>query len=63
MIDILDGKKGPKRDIVIMNAAAALISGDRSKNFTEAVEKASKAIDSGAGRKKLEEVREVSNKL
>ncbi|GBD97362.1 MAG TPA: anthranilate phosphoribosyltransferase [Nitrospirae bacterium] len=62
-IEILDGKKGPKRDIVLMNAAAALITGDRAKDFNEAVEQASQAIDSGAARRKLEQVKEVSNKL
>ena len=63
IIEILDGKKGPKRDIVLMNAAAALIVGDKAKDFNEAVEQASQAIDSGAARRKLEEVKEVSNKL
>ena len=62
-VDILKGKKGPKRDIVIMNAAAALITGDRAKSFTEAAEKASEAIDSGAALKKLEEVKAASNRL
>ncbi len=63
MIDILEGKKGPKREIVIMNAAAALITGGRANSFAEAVEKASHAIDSGAAREKLKEIKEVSNKL
>lgn len=62
-VDILKGKKGPKRDIAIMNAAAALITGDRAKSFTEAAEKASEAIDSGAALKKLEEVKVASNRL
>lgn len=62
-IDILKGKTGPKRDIVIMNAAAALITGDKAKSFVEAAEKASKAIDSGAALKKLEEVKVASNRL
>lgn len=62
-IDILEGQKGPKRDIVILNSAAALIAGDRTKNFSEACERASAAIDSGAARKKLEEIKEVSNRI
>lgn len=62
-IDILEGKKGPKRDVVIMNAAVALLSGDRVKSFSEAIEKASGAIDSGAARKKLEEIKVVTNRL
>jgi anthranilate phosphoribosyltransferase len=60
---ILNGEKGPKRDIVLMNVAAALVAGDKAANFNEGVEMASNAIDSGAAVKKLEEVKEVSNKL
>jgi anthranilate phosphoribosyltransferase len=60
---ILNGEKGPKRDIVLMNSAAALVAGDKAGNFNEGVEMASTAIDSGAAVKKLEEVKEVSNKL
>jgi anthranilate phosphoribosyltransferase len=60
---ILKGEKGPKRDIVLMNAAATLVAGDKAANFNEGVHMASSAIDSGAALKKLEEVKEVSNKL
>ncbi|MBI4848504.1 MAG: anthranilate phosphoribosyltransferase [Nitrospirae bacterium] len=62
-IDILKGEKGPKRDVVIMNSAAALITGDRAKSFSEGIKTASEAIDSGAALKKLEEVKVVSNRL
>ncbi|HDH00946.1 MAG TPA: anthranilate phosphoribosyltransferase, partial [Nitrospirae bacterium] len=62
-VDILEGVKGPKRDIVLMNAAAALIAGDSAKSFTEAVQKASEAIDSGKAKEKLEEVKVASNRL
>ena len=62
-IDILEGKKGPKRDITIMNAAAALITADKAADLKEAAGIASGAIDSGAAMKKLEEIKEVSNKL
>lgn len=62
-IDILKGEKGPKRDIVIMNAAAALITGDRTQSLLEAVQITTDAIDSGAALKKLEEIKLVSNNL
>ncbi len=62
-IDILQGSKGPKRDITLMNAAAALITGNMADSFTEAVEKAAHAIDSGSAREKLEEIKVVSNRL
>ena len=62
-IDILEGQKGPKRDIIIMNAAAALVAADKAEDLPEAANLASEAIDSGAASKKLDEVRDVSNKL
>ena len=63
IIDILSGKKGPKRDIAVMNASAALIAGDRAKSFSDAIKKASEAIDSGKALKKLEEIKVVTNRL
>ncbi|MBI5056032.1 MAG: anthranilate phosphoribosyltransferase [Nitrospirae bacterium] len=62
-IEILKGEKGPRRDVVIMNAAAALITGGRAKSFSEGIKTANEAIDSGAALKKLEEVKVVSNRL
>lgn len=62
-IDILEGKKGPKRDITVMNAAAALITAGKTEDLKEAAGLASEAIDAGAALKKLEEIKEVSNKL
>jgi anthranilate phosphoribosyltransferase len=62
-MEILKGRKGPMRDIVIMNSAAALIAADRADNFLAAAGIATEAIDSGAALKKLEEIKVVSNKL
>jgi len=62
-LEILRGQKGPKRDIVIMNAAAALITGEKAGNFKEASVMASEAIDSGAVQNKLEEIKKVSSSL
>ena len=62
-IDILKGAKGPKRDITVFNAAAALIAGNEAGDFKGAAEKVNEAIDSGKAMKKLEEIKEVSNKL
>lgn len=63
IMEILSGSKGPKRDISILNAAAALITGDRVKNFSDGIKMASAAIDSGAALKKLEEIKVVTNRL
>ncbi len=62
-IDILDGQKGPKRNIVLINAAAAIVAGDKATDLSEAINIASESIDSGAARKKLDEVKEISNKI
>jgi anthranilate phosphoribosyltransferase len=62
-IDILQGKKGPKRDIVLLNAAAAILTAERAKSFSDALKKASESIDSGAASEKLEEIKVVSNRL
>lgn len=62
-IGILKGINGPKRDITIMNAAAALLSSDAARSFSEAVEMAKKSIDSGASLKKLDEIKVASNRF
>jgi anthranilate phosphoribosyltransferase len=53
---LLDGEKGPRRDIVIANAAAALFLAQRAPDLKSAVEFAAQSIDSGAARHKLEQV-------
>jgi anthranilate phosphoribosyltransferase len=45
---LLDGAPGPYRDIVLMNAAAAFLVSDRVETLREGVDRAAKAIDSGA---------------
>ena len=54
--EILEGKKSPKRDVVVMNAAAALVAAGRADELHAAVPMAEKSIDSGAARKKLEKL-------
>jgi anthranilate phosphoribosyltransferase len=50
---ILDGEKGPRRDVVVINAAAALVAGDITADFKEAARLAAASIDSGRARQKL----------
>ena len=59
---ILDGKKSPKRDVVVMNAAAALVAAGRADDIHVAVPMAEKSIDSGAAKAKLEKLVAFSNK-
>jgi anthranilate phosphoribosyltransferase len=51
--DILRGQKGPKRDVVCLNAAPALVAGKKAKTLQEGFLLASKIIDSGAAAEKL----------
>ena len=52
---ILEGKqRGPKRDIVLINAAASLLAANRVNDLAEGIEAAAKSIDSGAALDKLE---------
>jgi anthranilate phosphoribosyltransferase len=50
---ILDGEEGPRRDIVVINAAAALVAAGAASNFREAAELAASAISSEAAGAKL----------
>ena len=50
---VLAGKNGPYRDIVLLNAAAALIVGGKSTNLKDGVILAAKSIDSGAATRAL----------
>ncbi len=52
--EILGGGEGPRRDIVLINAAAALAAAGLARDFREGVKQAAAAIDSGAARAKLE---------
>ena len=59
--DMLDGKKGPFRDIVLLNTAAALIVGGKATSLTDGVALAVHAIESGAARAALAKLVEVTN--
>jgi anthranilate phosphoribosyltransferase len=54
--DVLDGQTGPKRDIVLVNAAAALLLAHRADDVRAGMELAQESIDSGAAKRKLEEL-------
>jgi anthranilate phosphoribosyltransferase len=60
---ILDGEAGPKRDIVLMNSAAALVAGAKARDLKEGVGLAAHSIDSGAALRKLEALVGLSRRL
>jgi anthranilate phosphoribosyltransferase len=51
---ILDGEKGAKRDMVLLNASAAFIAAGLDSDFKEGIERAKDSIDSGRAKKKLD---------
>jgi len=59
--EVLSGRKGPKRDIVLLNSAAAIVAGGKAKDLKEGLERAEESIDSGRAMQKLDELIEVSN--
>ncbi len=61
-VDILKGKKGHKRNAVLMNAGAALYIGDKAGSIQEGIALAAEIIDSGKALKTLEKFVEVSNR-
>jgi anthranilate phosphoribosyltransferase len=60
---ILSGEPGPRRDVVLVNAGAALVAGGRAREFKEGAQLAGHAIDSGAARAKLEALIRLSHEL
>jgi len=55
-LKILNGERGPKRDIVILNASFALIAGGTAKNISDGIQLASTSIDNGSAILKLNEL-------
>ncbi|MCR4336566.1 MAG: anthranilate phosphoribosyltransferase [Candidatus Omnitrophica bacterium] len=55
--DIFAGQKGPRRDIVLLNAAYALYLSEKVRNISDGLQVAAHAIDSGKAREKLDALR------
>ena len=55
---IFRGEPGPRRDVVLLNAAPALVAGGAAKTWKEGLQLAAEAIDNGAAMKKLQQLRE-----
>ena len=54
--EILNGQQGPKRDIVLLNAAAAFMAVGLDGDFKEGIERAKTSIDSGQAKEKLKQL-------
>ncbi|HEX7365337.1 MAG TPA: anthranilate phosphoribosyltransferase [Dehalococcoidia bacterium] len=61
--NILAGAPGPKRDAVLMNAAAVLLAGEKVQTLRRGVEVAKNTIDSGYALNKLDQLIELSRSM
>ncbi len=59
--DILAGKESPRKDVVLLNAAAALVAAGKVDQLADALPLASKSIDSGAASEKLQALVRFTN--
>ncbi len=62
-LSILKGDKGPKREIVLLNAAFGLLACSKAKDLKEAIEIAAYNIDQGLALKKLQDLIQLSQQL
>ena len=59
---ILDGEPGPKRDIVLLNAGAAIYIAGKAQSIQEGIQMAAESIDSGKAMQVLKDLVRVSNR-
>jgi anthranilate phosphoribosyltransferase len=60
IVAVLDGDEGPAREVVLLNAAAAIVAADAAEGMADGIERARAAIDSGAARETLRRLVAVS---
>jgi anthranilate phosphoribosyltransferase len=60
---VFDGEPGPTRDVVVLNAGAAILVGGGAPDLAAGLERAQEAIDSGAAREVLTRLVQVSGEL
>lgn len=58
---VLKGEPGPRRDIVLLNASAAMVAGGKAKDLAQGIEVAARSIDSGKAMEKLKELISLTN--
>ena len=59
--ELLDGAGGPKRDIVLLNASAAIVAAGKAGDIKTGLELARKSIGSGEARQKLKDLCRISH--
>lgn len=63
LMSILKGKRGPPREIVLLNSSAALVCGGKARDLKEGIRLAADSIDSGKALDKLEKLIEFTNRI
>ncbi len=61
ILEVLNGRRGVKRDITVLNAAAAFVTAGKAKDFNEGIEMANQSIDSGKALDELKKLVEFTN--
>jgi len=51
--EVISGSPGPKRDVVVLNAAAAFVTAGLDKDIKDGIQRAEEVIDSGRAKEKL----------
>lgn len=59
---ILDGERGPRRDLILLNAAAGIVVAGLATDLVEGLDRAAKSVDSGDAAKVLEDLVLVSQR-
>ncbi|OGP10552.1 MAG: anthranilate phosphoribosyltransferase [Deltaproteobacteria bacterium RIFCSPLOWO2_12_FULL_43_16] len=62
ILSILKGKKGPHRDVVVLNAAAAIVAGGLTRSLEEGILAAGRSLDEGKALEKLNKLVEMTNR-
>ena len=60
---VLEGEPGPRRDLILLNAGAAILVGGRAADLAQGIARAAEAIDGGAARDLLERLVATTNEL
>lgn len=60
--NVLKGEKGPRQDVVLLNASAAVVAGGTAEDFKKGVKIARESIESGKAMERLEKLIEFTNK-
>lgn len=61
--EVLDGEPGPRRDVILLNAAAAILAAGRARDWQEGMALATESIDSGRAKQALNRLVETSQRM